>query len=401
MSNSLLIAINISRCPNTCYHCEIENGGPQYQMSFEEIKEMTESLIERAKQISVPLTVDLVWKEAMSHPEYFTIRKYLKERFPTDDPLESIMRPNIITNGWSIARDPEFLNKLVDAGFLAPDGHAQLTLLGLGESHDKRAGRKNAFQDIKTAADRLIDGGFGIQWIYILDGNNVDEISEISKWAHKKGCGNYKSGMKPLTEMNDIELDALTKVTGINMHEMAEKERRDPGTEKTEAPFPEGTFLIKPQGKGRFLARPNASDLERLPASLRPSCNWCGAACETEKDLVRAMATGEKKIGCIEARRNLPEDQMSLVLEPDGNLYPKCHEIHEAYYLGNIHKDSFADIMERYRNNKAPALYALRAIGLKKLAAGYGKPDCNELHTGCSFCRTLVNRYLEDTTDFC
>jgi MoaA/NifB/PqqE/SkfB family radical SAM enzyme len=369
-------------------------------MSLEEIRALTENLVERAEEIGVLLSVDLVWKETMAHPEFFAIREYLQRRFPSEDPLASMLQKSIATNGWSIARDPGFLDALIRAGLLDRDGCAQLTLLGLGQLHDKCAGRRGAFEDIETAADRLIAAGLGIQWTYILHGDNVDEIAEMSSWAHEKGCGSHKPNVPPPAEMTDAELDAMTKATGIDMRKKAKEEHADkaPGSEPC---FPEATFLVKPQGGGRHLRRPKASDLERIPTALHPKVQWCGAACETESDLVIAMAGGKREIGCFEAMRNLPEQTVSLVIRRGGDVYSGCHEIHEVFRLGNIHADSLAGIMDRYRNNRTPALHARRSIGLKELAARYGRPDCDELHTGCSLCRTLVNRYLEDKTDFC
>jgi len=158
-----------------------------------------------------------------------------------------------------------------------------------------------------------------------------------------------------------------------------------------------GIVLVKPQGEGWGMEhlRPTRSDLAELPewAGIERFARWSGAGCETEGELVEALCSTDRQVGCIE--RGEPEcGGAGLVACRNGDVYPSCHERHAAYLLGNLNTDGLASILDRLSGTNPPPALAVRRRGLPELAATYGDPVGDRLHSGCSLCRTLVSRAL-------
>jgi len=363
-------------------------------MSFDTFKELTEDLLARAKDLAVEIVVSPNNKEPGAHPDYFKLKRYQEKTFPDATKMPPFCVKTLITNGHTISRDPAFLKALVtEQGYKG----FQLTLLGLGEEHDYYAGRRGAFEDLEKTADAALAAGLGLTWVYIMHGYNVASIESMAAWARKKGSGTWPNQEKLLEQMSEEEIDQLIEGTGIDFRSRKNTPKK---SESTLPKFRESTFLVKPQGSGRFLPRVRAGDLKSCPNALKPNCDWCGASCETEKDLLDILKNEKRVVGCHEARKSLPKENVQLTMLRNGDVYPTCYEEHPVFLLGNLHQNSLEEILERYESNDSPALHARRNIGLKSLAEQYGKPECDELHTGCSICRTLVYRYLEDQTDF-
>jgi len=345
----LTLCLDVLRCPNSCRHCYQETGGGHYKLSLADIRRIVERLKGEAESAGVDLTVWPDGKEPMAHPEYFEIMAYL------DDMFHMGKARGVVTNGWSIARDPNFLVRLRE--YNQKLERIQLTLTDLEDAHDRFVGRRGAFRDLEIAAKRILAEGLKITWVYVAHGDNIDRLPAMSVWTHSRGF-----------------------VAGDQS---------------------ECVFLVKPQGRGRYLRRLRLGDLEHLPKRFRDmvlaGATWGHMeGLKTEKDIVEAILHDALPTGCCceESCYNSKASSLVLECEYNGDVYPPCHEDHPAFLLGNINRDSLETILDRYTRDAIPALHARRVLGLKELAVRHGRRDCDELHHGCSICRTLVNRHL-------
>ncbi len=262
------------------------------------------------------------------------------------------------TNGRQIARHPELIEELKERGVewlhLALGG-------GSPETHDAFTRRRGSLDDIVATAGIAHEAGFHVNWNYIAY-RPLSEIARMSELA--------KSISEPFAA------GRFDHKGGID----------------------QGIVLVKPQGAGWSLERlrPASSDLADLPdwAGAERFPDWYGAGCETEGELVAALRTTDRQVGCVE--RGEPECGGSgLVACRNGDVYPACHERTPNYLLGNLNTDGLGSILDRLSASPPPAI-AIRRRGLPELAATYGDPNSDKLHSGCSLCRTLVSRALAD-----
>lgn len=357
MKRNITIYLDILRCPNTCRHCEREEGGQHHSISLNDLRETVRHLELEALTANVNVTVDVGLKEPMAHPDFFSIQTYLDERFP------GRCRKGIgsLTIGSIIARDPEFLTHL--RAYNPELEEIQITLADTGDAHDRFVCRKGAFRDIEAAIGRILSSGLRINWAYIVHRDNVTRIEPMSAWVHSQ----------------------QGRVCAL--------------------PFRETLFLVKPQGRGRYLKRLRSDDLNLLPKRFHKLLsNWGGISCSTEKEIMSDLQEDRLQvpniygipfpIGCSESCNQSNAASVSLEVEHNGDCYPFCHEHHPAFLLGNVNHDSLATILNRYTGDAVPALHARRILGMKELAARHGQRDNDELHHGCSICRTLVYRHL-------
>ena len=299
-----------------------------------------------ADHLGVQIEIGLNNSETLDHPEWREILSDLGH--------ETFGR-TIATNGRQIARDPRLIEELKERGV----EWMQLTLGGgVHETHDAFTRRPGSLQDIIAAASLAHAAGVHVAWAYIAY-RPLTEIARMSELA-RSISGPFAAGR-------------YDHKGGID----------------------QCIFLVKPQGAGTGMEhlRPSRADLAELPqwADAERFSRWFGVGCETEGELVNALCTTEKRIGCLELGHPVCGG-MGLVACRNGDVYPYCHESHPAYLLGNLNKGGLGSVLDRFTGTAPPPGLAIRRLGLPELAASYGDPDGDRLHSGCSLCRTLVSR---------
>lgn len=344
-----MIHINIEavQCSNRCLHCEVAHEPLRGHLSRDEIRAWADGIRRTAHRLGMDVRPGITNSETFDHPQWREIKADLgDEGFGRGFP----------TNGRQIARHPELIGELKDRGVewlhLALGG-------GSPETHDAFTRRPGSLDDIIATAGIAHEAGLHVAWAYF--------------------------AYRPLSEI-------------ARMSELARSisERFAAGRFDHKGGIDQSIYLIKPQGEGWGMEhlRPMGSDLAGLPEWASAECfsGWFGAGCETEGELVEALRTIDRQIGCIE--RGEPECGGSgLVACRNGDVYPACHERTPDYLLGNLNTDGLGAILDRLHTSPPPGI-AIRRHGLPELAARYGDPDSDRLHSGCSLCRTLISRAL-------
>jgi len=220
----LTLLLDTLRCPNTCQHCLVEEGGPPHRKSLAEIQSLVDRLQTEADSAGVWLfRVYPGYKEPLAHPEFFEIDMFLANRFPRHNEAWTSER-GVPTNGWAIARDPEFLGRLMR--HRPKLNSIQLTLGALGERHDRFAGRKGAFADIELAAKRALAAGLHINWVYVMHRGNIEHhpaflLGNVSRDPLSVIMERYRRNAVPAQHARQV----------LGLHELAAKYGQSDGDE--------------------------------------------------------------------------------------------------------------------------------------------------------------------------
>jgi MoaA/NifB/PqqE/SkfB family radical SAM enzyme len=350
--DAILVNLNLEviQCSNLCRHCEATHEPLRGHLSRDEFRTWADGIRREGDYLGVQVEPGLNNSETFDHPEWREILADL-----ADDRFGRAFA----TNGRQIAREPHLIEELKERGV----EWIQLTLGGGSpETHDAFTRRRGSLKDIITTARLAHASGVHIVWNYVAY-RPLSEIARMSELA-KSISGPFAAGR-------------FDHKGGID----------------------QSISLIKPQGEGTKIEhlRPTRSDLAELPqwADIERFARWSGAGCETEGELVTALCTTDRQVGCME--QGHPECGGScLVACRNGDVYPYCHERHPAHLLGNLNTDGLGSILDRLSGTNPPPAIAIRRRGLPELAASYGDPEGDRLHSGCSLCRTLVSRALND-----
>ena len=346
-TNTISIALDAIECSNHCRHCEVTYGPRRRHLSRDEIRSWADRIRRETERLGVQAEIGCNNSELLDHPEW---REIL-----ADFGREELGRA-FATNGRAIAREPQLIEELKDRGV----EWIQLTLGGGSpETHDAFTRRPGSLEDIIATARIAHASGLHVYWNYIAY-CPLAEIARMSELA-KSISGPFADGR-------------WDHKGGID----------------------QGIMLVKPQGEGAKTEhlRPTRADLAELPewAGLERFGRSFGVGCETEGELVTALRTTERRFGCLE----LGQGGCWLVACRNGDAYPQCHERRPAYLLGNLNEDGLGGILDRFLGADPPLALAIRRRGLAELAARYGDPAGDRLHSGCSLCRTLVRRAATD-----
>jgi len=330
-------------------HCETSYGPRRRHLSRDEVSTWADRIRQQAERAGVIVETGVNNSELLDHPQW---RKIL-----ADLGRESL-GPPFATNGRAIARDPSLLDELKQRGV----EWLQLTLGGgSAETHDWFTRRRGSFDNICRTAQAAHERGLHVVWMYIAY-RPIAEIARMSELA--------KSISAPFAA----------------------------GRYDHKGGIDQGIYLIKPQAEGTRIEqlRPTRADLAELPewACGDRFCNWFGAGCATEGELVTGLSDGARTVGCLELGQEV-FGGMGLVVCRNGDVYPYCHERQPKYLLGNLSQEGGLEtVLGRLHGRNPPLALAVRRRGLPELAARYGDPEGDRLHSGCSLCRTLVARAL-------
>lgn len=343
----MVFALDAVECSNRCRHCETSYGPRRRHLSRDEVRTWAEQVRSAAAEAGVEAQLTLNNSELLDHPEW---RELLGD-------LEETLGRGFATNGRRLAREPHLIEELRTRGV----EWLQLTLGGgSAQTHDWFTRRPGSLDDVRRTAMLAQEAGMHVAWTYVAY-RPLAEVVRMSQVATALS-GSYQR-------------DSYAHKGGID----------------------QAIFLIRPQGEGVHLEdrRPTRADLADLPAPLDSDRfgRSYGAACETEGELVEALCTGGRQIGCLE--NDWPGGCSHHVICRNGDVYPYCHERNADFLLGNLNEDGG---MERVRDaalgGTPPRALAIRRRGLAELAAVDGDRASELLHSGCSLCRTLVTRAL-------
>jgi MoaA/NifB/PqqE/SkfB family radical SAM enzyme len=281
-------------CNNHCKHCYSKIPQKIKTLNYDEII----NIIENTKKSNLSELVVVPWMLMLDPLLIKDLEKliiYMKENFPKGYNGTQ----NLASNLSVVSRNPEKIRRLKKNSI----GGYQFTFYGVGETHDKFAGREGAFDDIMKAIPFLLKENIAVYpiiWLHNKIGKDLQKIKNILE----------KFNIMPKDEILPAHI-----------------------------PDPLGWQLVNDDN------RPTYNDLieyrELLPKHIFDFME--GDICKKylSGKLPQKDETKEKELSEKEKLQNI---MCSYTILPNGDIYPFWEPIHPLFKLGNIFENKMDEI---------------------------------------------------------
>ena len=315
-------------CTNYCQHCWVQGSVRKPRMPFDQIVFILEKLALLKEH--VPAVGFFLYDEPTNHPQFVEIIERAAELGLLHEDFF------IPTNGSILARSSDDTwKRLKDAGM----NWLQFTLYGLEQTHDQFAGRRGAFQNVITAANRATEHGIGWYVGVIFHAGNANELADTIEYAR------------------NLDPSGNARV---------------------------GWYSFFWQGRGRSARRPRAADFDSLPETVRKNDRWI-----EEREAVRRILESHD----MSARSAGEPICDSLVLEVDHDMQVFCGgacdsggiagavpELRQEFALGYLGRDGLLPLLEAYQRRPPRVLQVLTDVTWGELAERYGDRENDEIY---------------------
>ncbi len=320
--------VRIAPCTNRCRHCWAQGTPRRPVMPLERIAAVLDefaALCHHGREPGLFFLLD----EPTNHPAFLAVLEHASQA--------GLLREEFFlpTNGHILAHAPnEDWARLRQAGL----AWLQLTLYGLGPTHDAFAGRRGAFDDVVAAARRALDQGLGWWAQVVLHAGNVGELARTLDYARA------------------LDPSGRSRV---------------------------GWFPFAWQGRGRRAPRVRGSQYASLPPDLQHA-----SILEERRAVERILADPQ-----LSSRTGGEAECEALVLEVGPDLEVSCGgacdsggiagavpEMHREFALGRLGDGGFPALLERLEQQPPRPLAWLREVTWGELAARYGDRTSDEVY---------------------
>lgn len=226
-------------CNLSCQHCLTDSGnGRTTALGTEEAHE----LIDRLADARV-LYVSLTGGEPFLHHDILDLVAYITDRN---------MRVDIASNGFDVPK--RVLERLREL----PVFQVQVSVDGIGASHDRFRGKKGAFERACQTLSRLKEEGFSTSISTTTTAQNIGELPQIIDLAVSLGCDAFKAipfipAGRGRRTVQDLLLSRRGSMQLSRILAEKEQELRGRLSISTETTF---TFLLSPQDCGEGMSGP-------------------------------------------------------------------------------------------------------------------------------------------------
>jgi sulfatase maturation enzyme AslB (radical SAM superfamily) len=356
MKKIIYLALNAAGCKTACIHCWA-NGGRYKNMSFDDFRFVTDSFRDFTENNGYAFAFNMM-HEFLAHPNALSIWRLRNVQNKKALGYESNEMP---TSGIPIAiREDykELLNGLKENGLKG----FNIVLHGIGQTHDRAVGCKDAFEKIKLAVERIeaaeLTCGFGV----LLTKINIHQLKQIKDFI--RSCGTEKAFF-----------NVATYISGNRLHKYDE-------------------------------IRPEYADILPFVDEIKEMCTENFINSETLEDNTE-KAYYAKAIEGKDVNTGLdkkPSDMIFFVCDKDFNIYHGSSVVFGKCY-GNL-KDNASAVFEKINDDIsndcigfefAPSLfYPNETIpSVKELAERYGDKNGQKIYTSGIYYKWLDNALLK------
>lgn len=169
MPKNIFLQINSSGCLTSCEHCWAQSK-PFENMPIADV----EAVLFKVKEYLADKPEYKLWPfpmfEELAHPETVAQMNLFRRFGQEPEPLP--------TSGIALAVRPDWRDVLecvkeLEFPFMVLSFH------GIGATHDKAVNRKDAFEELKLALERVRSAGIDLQFNVFITKENIGEISEL------------------------------------------------------------------------------------------------------------------------------------------------------------------------------------------------------------------------------
>ncbi len=336
----IFVRIHAMPCVNRCWHCFCSGSPKDPSMDGETVLGILDDLALLKKE-SGETVFPLFYDEPTIHPDFVSI-------------LGHQLALGLIFDDWWFPTNGYGLVRLSDEGWreLAGKGFTgiRLTFHGVGERHDRRAGRVGAYDDLVETIRRA--ECFGVDWFagMMLNAENASEYEETKAEVETLGS--------PCTRF--------------------------------------GWML--PMSQGRAAGTGNRVRLGQVSHLIGPDSGW-----RTEADHVRTILADE----ALSGRRAWNPDCGTISLDVDHDLTVTfgggCDGdpydcLKAAMVLGNLRTDSMGQCYRRCMEEPPTPARMLSGMTWGGLATRYGDPHSDYVYHASDLAgRKWASQYLRDS----
>ena len=170
------LTINGAGCVTDCIHCWA-NGGRYKNMSFDDIKFVSQSFKDFTEQIGYNLNFN-VMHELLAHPDALRILELQYEQNKGNPHYAFFQIP---TSGIPVAIREDY-KELLDGLVKNKVENLHYVLHGIGEIHDKAVNLKNGFEKLKISIERTKEAGLVCSIAIFLNKSNISQFNDMQKF---------------------------------------------------------------------------------------------------------------------------------------------------------------------------------------------------------------------------
>lgn len=313
-SRRMTLEVEMNSCNQNCRHCYAGGGKEKYLCSLSWLKWVYNEF-KSVFNGEVLLDIGYLLHQITLHPHFFKILDWLQSNF------DKRLNRQIITNGTMIARDKNFFSNLMRRKI----NSFQLTLYGIGNTHDNFARRKGSYKDIIQATERAKSAGLLVFWNIHMRRRMVGEIPPIYTLSQK------------------YDIDEIAWVSAS----------------------PVGNFIQRTD------LRVRQRDIEKYKSIIKSSLKYL----KTEREIIESLSSEEK-----------PCDKDEILPEPifcirhNEEVYRFFSGYTPYAYYGNLRKKGAKTIIERKIKGIIPWSRVREEISKSEVAKRYGNPYSDLLY---------------------
>lgn len=342
MADLIFIRVHAMPCVNRCWHCFCHGSPENGLVEGSTVLRLLDHLVELKNATRTPV-FPMFYDEPTVHPDFVKIIGYQLDLGLIFDSWW------FSTNGYGLARlsDAEW-EELAGKGF----NWIRLTFYGIGENHDRLAGRMGAYRDLVETIQRA--ERFGIHWL---------------------------AGMM------------------LTVENATEYERTKSAVERLGTPCTEFGWML-PQSSGRAEDVGNRVRLEHISHLITEGSGWKTEG-EHVADILSSESMRAKQVldpGCGILYLDIDRDlNVSFGGGCDGSLHIGNRS---DMHLGNLEDEGLPACLDRYLNDPPNSIRRLSGVTWGDLARTYGDPDGPYIHHVTDMVGVKwASRYLQGIAD--
>jgi len=345
MYKNIALCFDMAGCPNNCLHCWIKKPSRAF-VKEEEVK----AVVGGFKKLTETIDVYAWYLEPDYLPNYKDLWKL--ENSLSTKPHEHFE----LLSDWRIVRDPAYLKWAQQLGVKK----CQVTFFGLEDKTNTYTQRPNAFRDLLTSMDMMIDHGIAPRVQIFIYEDNVHELQDLQDLLEAGGyeerCRQVGLDYEVFSHTGSCVGRAMDLYQGWLRH---------------------GSFEAIPQA---LIDASLKHYKVEIPEDVYgyPEDDWV------------------KKLSQCQDKYQIPIDNMSFYIDGQLRVYP-YYAVHDPWWcLGSLKEIGPEDIVKKFLNRDLVAQEYLNEVTLGDLAKDYGDSTSDRVFIREDYIDYLVERYLRD-----
>lgn len=343
--NKITLCFDMAGCPNRCRHCWI-GISDTLPMGVDNLLHITEEFKKRVSKVNI-----YSWYR---EPDY---RADYQKLFELEQRLSVDKQEHFeLASFWRVVRDKQYTSWLYDIGVRK----CQLTLFGDETVTDWYVGRKGAYREIISAMDILLNHGIAPRIQLFVNQNNI-------------------SSMKHVVELcRDMDIENRCQKINQKFELFVHAGSCDGENEKL--------YDIWVENK----------DIRLLPDYIVSKTFDYMQTSDIRDVFGHAEEEYCKESFSWEQYAFAVSDEPIFYINGNFDVFPNVTTPYAWWKIGNLLKDGYDEILDRYKNGRFFAVQMLHQMSFEKMLVCYGHSESKKLFLQEDYYYYIMNQYLRD-----